>query len=275
LLIKSPWWVSAGLGLLAFLGLKLVLPTVAAGNPIARSLALAGDTLAPIVLLFFGALSVLSALFAKKRRRLVDEQDSLDSLRATSWKDFEFLVAEAYRRQEYEVDYGLGRGADGGVDLTLRKHGGTTLVQCKQWKVFKIGAPVVRGLLGAMTSARADAGIVITTGAFTRDAREFAGANKITLVDGQALLSLVRTVQIPSPVRPAISTAGDDQTLPVPLCPSCAIPMVKRTARRGANAGSDFWGCSNYPRCRETLPLSRLPNPRATSASSAETSSST
>ena len=26
--------------------------------------------------------------------------------------------------------------------------------------------------------------------------------------------------------------------------------MVRRTARRGANAGREFWGCSEFPRCR-------------------------
>jgi hypothetical protein len=33
-------------------------------------------------------------------------------------------------------------------------------------------------------------------------------------------------------------------------CPKCGADMVLRTARRGAKAGSQFWGCSNYPRCR-------------------------
>ena len=37
---------------------------------------------------------------------------------------------------------------------------------------------------------------------------------------------------------------------PVPDCPKCGRPMVSRTARRGANAGSEFWGCSEFPRCR-------------------------
>src|SRR6266513_859720 len=37
-----------------------------------------------------------------------------------------------------------------------------------------------------------------------------------------------------------------------PHCPSCNRTMVKRTARRGVNAGSEFWGCSEYPRCRGT-----------------------
>ena len=36
----------------------------------------------------------------------------------------------------------------------------------------------------------------------------------------------------------------------VPDCPKCGRPMVRRTARRGANAGSQFWGCAEFPRCR-------------------------
>ena len=37
---------------------------------------------------------------------------------------------------------------------------------------------------------------------------------------------------------------------PVPDCPKCGRPMVRRTARRGANANGEFWGCSEFPRCR-------------------------
>ena len=37
-----------------------------------------------------------------------------------------------------------------------------------------------------------------------------------------------------------------------PHCPSCNRTMVKRKARRGTNVGQEFWGCSNYPTCRDT-----------------------
>ena len=43
-------------------------------------------------------------------------------------------------------------------------------------------------------------------------------------------------------------------TATVPTCPACAQPMVRRTARRGVNAGESFWGCSAYPACRATRP---------------------
>jgi very-short-patch-repair endonuclease len=38
-----------------------------------------------------------------------------------------------------------------------------------------------------------------------------------------------------------------------PLCPKCGVPMVLRTAAKGARAGKQFFGCKNYPRCREIV----------------------
>ena len=40
-----------------------------------------------------------------------------------------------------------------------------------------------------------------------------------------------------------------------PNCPLCARPMALRTARKGANAGKQFWGCSDYPQCKGTRAL--------------------
>jgi hypothetical protein len=133
---KAPWWISAAIGVLAFIGLRWGLPAWA-GDVSARQMIANGIVpLAPLPLLFFGIFAAGSFWFSRHRRRLVDAQTSLQSLRNTPWKQFEFLVAEAYRRQGYQVEYSLGRGADGGVDLTLRRDGRMSLVQCKQWKVF-------------------------------------------------------------------------------------------------------------------------------------------
>lgn len=33
-------------------------------------------------------------------------------------------------------------------------------------------------------------------------------------------------------------------------CPLCGGVLVKRVVRRGSRVGSEFWGCSNYPKCR-------------------------
>lgn len=33
-------------------------------------------------------------------------------------------------------------------------------------------------------------------------------------------------------------------------CPRCGSRMILRTAKQGRNAGSQFWGCSSFPRCK-------------------------
>jgi hypothetical protein len=53
--------------------------------------------------------------------------------------------------------------------------------------------------------------------------------------------SFERSVDKPAP-------AGSIQA---PVCPKCGIEMVLRTASKGANVGKQFYGCPNYPRCRE------------------------
>lgn len=37
-----------------------------------------------------------------------------------------------------------------------------------------------------------------------------------------------------------------------PTCPKCGKPMIKRVAKRGINAGNEFWSCSSYPECNGT-----------------------
>jgi predicted RNA-binding Zn-ribbon protein involved in translation (DUF1610 family) len=36
------------------------------------------------------------------------------------------------------------------------------------------------------------------------------------------------------------------------LCPKCGNALVLRVAKRGVNAGKQFYGCSNYPKCKYT-----------------------
>ena len=35
-----------------------------------------------------------------------------------------------------------------------------------------------------------------------------------------------------------------------PVCPRCGAKLVLRTAKKGANAGEQFYGCSRFPKCR-------------------------
>jgi len=39
------------------------------------------------------------------------------------------------------------------------------------------------------------------------------------------------------------------------ICPLCGKKLVLRTAKKGAHTGKQFWGCSNYPKCRFTMDI--------------------
>ena len=43
--------------------------------------------------------------------------------------------------------------------------------------------------------------------------------------------------------------------LGAPPCPECGVTMVLRTAKRGRNRGSQFWGCTTFPKCKGTRDL--------------------
>lgn len=47
----------------------------------------------------------------------------------------------------------------------------------------------------------------------------------------------------------------ESTTAAIPLCPKCNVEMLKRQASRGNNAGQQFWGCPNFPKCREIIPI--------------------
>ncbi len=54
-----------------------------------------------------------------------------------------------------------------------------------------------------------------------------------------------------------------------PLCPKCSLPMIRRCAKSGANAGQEFWGCSAFPKCRGIIPISAQPDTPADAKSRA------
>ena len=43
-----------------------------------------------------------------------------------------------------------------------------------------------------------------------------------------------------------------------PICPKCGVPMVLRVASQGKQKGNQFYGCPNFPKCRQIVPIKNL-----------------
>jgi restriction system protein len=293
---KLPWWISAAIALGSGVYLHAVATAPVAAytdvshlqsmmlSTVGRTAAGFGQYLLPII---FTAGAIASIFAKRKRRQLFNSVTTPGghTLGSISWREFELLVGEALRRRGYSILETGGSGPDGGVDLIARKDGEKYLVQCKQWRAMQVGVPVVRELYGAMAAEGAVGGFVVTSGTFSKPARDFASGRNVQLVDGAALQQWMNEAKKPGPrptvevvpepvgrVEPVLGPAVAEPALkevkpavPVepkaPACPHCRKTMVVRMARSGANAGGNFWGCADYPKCRG---MRRFTNPMGT-----------
>jgi restriction system protein len=199
---------------------------------------------------------VFAYTFVGVGRRFIDRRtfDANDDPAALTWSQFERLIGEFYRRNGATVSPRGGPMADAGVDLSLRYPSGEQLiVQCKHWKDRLVGVKPLRELWGVLDDEKADGAIFVTSGSFSVDALAFARGKQLELIDGPKLREMIAEVKRR---QPGVSVAEHAPTPNGPLCPRCESPMVLRIARRGANAGEKFWGCSTYPKCQGTRPAS-------------------
>ena len=260
-----PWWLGVALAIILYFLLHSMASTevsTAAGHAgqlgdiaadaFKKTLASIGQYLLPVLCLI-GA--VVSALRRRARTRLVEnviKGDSSTALKEMTWQEFEQVVGEGFRLRGYSVIENGGGGADGGIDLILRKGGEKFIVQCKQWRALKVGVTVVRELYGVMAAGGASGGFVVTCGRFTDEAKAFANGRNVTLIDGSELEKMIREGSGTAKSIHANPVTQTTVGIARPQCPTCGSAMVARTAKRGASAGSKFWGCVTYPSCKGT-----------------------
>ena len=127
--------------------------------------------------------------------------DLLERMLAMSPDAFERLAQRLLREAGFRNVEVLGRSGDGGIDgvgvYRLSLVSFPTYLQCKRFR-GSVPASAVRDFRGAM-SGRGDKGLLITTGSFTRSAREEAtrdGAPPVDLVSGNELCDLLNEYRL-------------------------------------------------------------------------------
>lgn len=255
-LVVLPWWISVSMSAVCYIFLAYIAPALLAGDSVAsNAFATALPQIAYIPALILLIPAPFSFLRRLRKRRLLDAQKDSESIRSLNWREFEELLAEAYRRKGYNVIENSQLGPDGGIDVRLYKDGRRYLVQCKHWKSQKVGVSVVREMLGLITAENAHRGLVVTSGTFTEEALRFAQSQPIDLIGGGELYELISSVQTSPRGRRLESNDSSEhkaRNKAQKTCPSCGSELVSRIARKGVHAGSSFYGCASFPKCRYT-----------------------
>lgn len=178
---------------------------------------------------------------------------TLALLKEIEWHRYEQVVAEYYQLTGHEAKL-TDFGSDGGIDVEVRRPGEAEpflLVQCKAWDSDLIDVKLVRELYGVTAARRVTRAAFFTTSDYTPSAREFAALVGMELIDGPGFLAKIKSLDLVGQLKlHELATAGDYKT---PTCASCGTKMLLRNP---GNGGRPFYGCRNFPRCRNTLTCS-------------------
>jgi restriction system protein len=207
---KLPWRVTSLAAIVAFVLLHVI--AIQTASP-ATGTTLSDGTFAQLALIHQVALisqyvipaavwiGAMGSFGVRRRSKspLTSAHGDPVAVSALSWRDFERLMGEAFRRRGFIVTGFGGSVPEGGVDLGLMKHGERFLVQCKHWRKLQVGVTAVHELNGVIAAQGAHGGFVVTGGQFTPEARALAKSCKIELVDGSALERLIGNVAAKAP----------------------------------------------------------------------------
>lgn len=145
------------------------------------------------------------------------QEKLIEKLLKMSPESFEQLCQRLLREAGFTRVEVTGKSGDGGIDGKgiLRMNGLLSfhiIFQCKRYS-GSVSPSQIRDFRGAMTG-RADKGLFITTGSFTRDARIEAardGAPPIDLVDGEQLVEKLKELKLGVNVKLIEDVEVDDK----------------------------------------------------------------
>ena len=180
--------------------------------------------------------------------------DSPNKINSSEFEDFVYRI---FIQRGYAVTEKSDDAYDG-ADLVLQRNDESTYVQYKDWQEQQVDVTAIGELYVAMEFDGVKHGIAITMGEFTAEALDFSLGKSLMLINGVDFSQMIEALPSASDIETdkkseeSIEAAPDKQEMPEldPLCPICSQKMIKRTAKKGKNAGNTFWGCSKFPGCR-------------------------
>jgi hypothetical protein len=225
-------WVVFGMALLFYPGAGLLLPLWFHWSVLGLVAANIVGTLWAGV---FAIGYLLVQIEARDRRHLVEWTTDL---RLLSAEEFEWLVGELFRREDWDVrESGRQGRPDGNIDLVLTRKGERRIVQCKRWESWEVRVDEVREFAGTLMreGLPGSAGIFVTLSQFNEQARVEAHRIGLTLIAGSDLYHRVAKARRTEP------------------CSICEAPMILSRSTHG------WWFRCLTPGCTGKRDLSKAP----------------
>ncbi|MBH5317779.1 restriction endonuclease [Paenibacillus sp. GSMTC-2017] len=187
------------------------------------------------------------------RRSGITDIDKMDGRR------FELYLGHLFEAQGYKAEVTQSSG-DYGADLVISKNGKKIVVQAKRYSK-NVGLKAVQEIHTALAHYKAAEAWVVTNSDYTEQAYNLAKSSGVKLINRKLLIEMILAINsepqtlvavaLEEPVVPVYEPEEDVIEEPEDLdCPKCGYLLVKRKSSRG-----EFYGCSNFPKCRHTMNL--------------------
>lgn len=137
----------------------------------------------------------------KHLKEILQQCNDIDYIISTYSQEpagFELFCANLFEHMGYKAEVTPPTN-DGGYDILLKGEKRKAIVECKCYSLdHKVGRPMVQKLVGANSVVCADHMIFVTTSEFSLPASQYARDLNIELIDGKALLNLIKLYLYPN-----------------------------------------------------------------------------
>ncbi|MGY6269238.1 restriction endonuclease [Achromobacter denitrificans] len=177
-LLRSPWWMSAGVALLLAAGGFAALPLEYAAMGVFAAVP-------------FAVISIMAAYRQLRSPSGARVQAVAEAAAGMSWADFARTVEAGFRRDGCEVQ----RLQLAGADFALSKDGHVAIVSARRWKAARVGVEPLRELQAAREKRGAREAIYIALGDISENAQQYASAQGVSLMTAPELAKLLRDLK--------------------------------------------------------------------------------
>ncbi len=177
-LLRSPWWMSAGVAVLLSAGGFAALPLEYAAMGVFAAVP-------------FAVISLMAAYKQLRAPSGARVQAVTEAVAAMSWADFSRTVEAGFRRDGCEVE----RLQTPGADFAVSKDGHVAIVSAKRWKAARNGVEPLRELQAVREKRGAREAIYIALGDVSDNALQYAKAQGVSLMTAPELSKLLRDLK--------------------------------------------------------------------------------
>lgn len=197
--------------------------------------------------------------FQKKKDEKYTQIKSLEQMKGLWWREFEKFIEFVFRKKWFKAKTRLWTN-DWWIDVDAELNWQRYIIQCKKWNNYKIWVVQLREFYGVVKMSWENVKwIYVTTSELTKPALEEYQKMKtdVELWDRSNLEKYISEFTwsnyMPDEVNDSGANISIEKVENKLVCSKCNSRMLLRKSKRWSHKWEEFYWCSTFPKCRNTI----------------------